>query len=413
MQLSNYAEAILKNIEYNGLERYDFNDLDKHVYEKYGSFKNNLYRKVLRGAGIYFPFLTRKLLGVQKSLNPAACYHLGMAYLNNEAHALGFHTPESAQEMAQRATDYFYQPNSGLWLNPSGWASTPAEDQIQKEGPRSMAMHYVARLNILLLELWERYEREDLMEIAVRSAHAVFHYHNITDLENGAAFISYYDNDIDNTINVNSEYLEWVAGLPAARRSPELEELGHKILKMLFLEQNEDGSYYYTGKAYMAQRHIAPYVDSHHTAYILKNLASIYGSDFPGEAEREALERSLRQGLVFYLDRLYRQDGSTLCDLDHPNRKASAVPYSEGITALFACLRSPAVQEAQKNRIRAFLPKMMKQLLRNISLKDGSVPDEYLYGRAVNINSIRWGNGPALQAIFEYMGAEKEGLLHP
>lgn len=413
MQLSNYAEAILKNIESGGLMRYDGNDLDKHIYEKYGSFKNNLYRKALRGAGIYFPFLTRKVLGIQKSFNPSTCYHLGMAYLNNEVYALGFHTPESVQDIAQRAVSYFYQKNSGLWLNPFGWVPIPAENLIQKEGPRSMAMHYVARLNILLLELWKRYERKDLMEIAAHSAHAVYHYHNIMDLENGAAFISYYDNSLDNIPNVNSEYLEWVAGLPAALRSPELEALGHKILKMLFLEQNEDGSFYYIGKDYMARHHITPYIDSHHTAYILKNLAAIYGSDFPSEEERKALERSLLQGLAFYLDRLYRPDGSTLCDLDHPKRKASAVSYSEGITALCACLRSPAVREAQKSRIRAFLPKVMERLLPNISLKDGSVPDEYLYGRAVNINSIRWGNGPALQAIFEYMGAEKEGLLNP
>lgn len=412
MRLSNYAEAILKNIESNGLERYDGNDLDKLVHQKYGSFKNNLYRKALRGGGIFFPLLTRRLLGVQKSLNPAAYYHLGMAYLNNEAYALSFHTPESAQEIAQKAVSYFYQADSGLWLNPSGWVSTPAESLIQKEGPRSMAMHYVARLNILLLELWKRYEREDLMEIAARSAHVVFHYHNVMDLGNGAAFISYYDNGLDNTPNVNSEYLEWLADIPAARRSPELEELGHKILKMLFLEQNEDGSFYYIGKAYMARHHIAPYVDSHHTAYILKNLAAVYGSDFPSEEERKALEQSLRQGLAFYLDRLYRPDGSILCDLDHPNRRASAVPYSEGITALCACLRSPAIQEAQKARVRAFLPKVVERFLPNISLKNGSVPDEYLYGRAVNINSIRWGNGPALQAIFEYMGAEKEGLLN-
>lgn len=412
MEPSNYAEAILKNIESGGLIRYDANDLDKYIYKKYGSFKNNLYRKALRGAGIYFPVLTRKLLGIQKSLNPATYYHLGMAYLNNEAYALGFHIPESAQKIAQKAVSYFYQADSGLWLNPSGWISEPAECLIQKEGPRSMAMHYVARLNILLLELWKRYERENLMEIAVRSAHAVFHYHNIMDLENGTAFISYYDNSLDNTLNVNSEYLEWVARLPAAHRSPDMEALGHKILKMLFLEQNEDGSFFYLGKAYMAQHHITPCVDSHHTAYILKNLAAIYGSNFPSEEERKVLERSLQQGLSFYLDRLYRSDGSTLCDLGHLNRRASAVPYSEGVIALCACLRSPAVQEAQKARIQVFLPKMMKQLLLNISLKDGSVPDEYLYGRVVNIDSIRWGNGPALQAIFEYMGAEREGLLN-
>lgn len=413
MKLTSYVNAILCNIESNGLCRYDFNDLDKYIYEKYGIFKNNFYRKALRLLGIYFPISIRGLLGVQKSLNPAACYHLGMAYLSNERHDLGCRTPESAQEITQRAISNFYQEDSGLWLNPSGWVPLSEKSVRQKEGPRSMAMHYAARLNILLLELWKQYGREDLMEIAVCSAHATFHYHNVMEMEDGTAFISYYDNGLDNTPNVNSEYLEWVSCLPAARRSSELEELGHKILKMLICEQNADGSFYYLGKAYMAQYHFPPSIDSHHTAYILKNLAVIYASNLPTDEERKKLAQCLERGLAFYLDRLYHPDGSALCDLDHPKRKASAVPYSEGIVALCACLRSHAISEEQKSRIRVFLPKVMEQLLSTISLRDGSVPDEYLYGRVVNIDSIRWGNGPALQAIFEYMGAEKEGLLNP
>ena len=135
MKLTSYVNAILCNIESNGLCRYDFNDLDKYIYEKYGIFKNNFYRKALRLLGIYFPISIRGLLGVQKSLNPAACYHLGMAYLSNERHDLGCRTPESAQEITQRAISNFYQEDSGLWLNPSGWVPLSEKSVRQKEGP--------------------------------------------------------------------------------------------------------------------------------------------------------------------------------------------------------------------------------------------------------------------------------------
>lgn len=412
VELSAYVNSILENIRANGLERYDLNDLDKYIYEKYGVFKNNLYRKAIRGSCIFFPIFTRKVYGIEKTINPATYYHLGMAYLNNEKYHLGFQTPASSQDVAEEAVRAYYQSDTGLWLNPScGWVPFLQDSTIPKEGPRTMLMHCLARLNIFILALWRQYGREDLLDISIRSALAAYRRYNIIEQGGEMASISYYDNSIDNTLNINAEFLEWIADIPSKCRPHQLDTLGHKILKMLISEQNPDGSFFYFGKAYMKEHHRKPSIDNHHTAYTLKNLLAVYESDFLTAGEQTALLQCILRGMEYYMDSLFDRDGSVIYYIGEiPGRKAETVPYSEGILAFCAFLKSPSIPLDLKKRISGLLPKVLKHLLDQIRLKDGSAPSEYLYGRTVNINSIRWGNGPALQAILEYMDTEKKCL---
>ena len=274
-----------------------------------------------------------------------------------------------------------------------------------------MPMHGLARLNILLLALWKQYQRKDFLKIAVDSVSAVIRQHNITEYEDGSASISYYYNSTDNTLNVNSEFLQWVVDIPADRRPPEVEELGHKVLKMLLREQNEDGSFNYYGNAYMKTVHASPTIDNHHSSYVLSNLIHVLDSDFLTAEEHDSLLRACERGMEFSLSQLFdEQTGSAVYQIDNTSRKADPVSYSEGIGAFCAYLRSPYLSPSLRERIRRILPKAMEQLLSLVNLKDGSAPSECVYGRWSNLDSIRWGNGPALQAIFDYYVVEQEGI---
>lgn len=411
MDRSASAAAIIKNIENGGLYRYDSSDLDRFYTEKFGTFKDGIIRKTLRAMDVMFPFAARRIVGCKKTLNPMVYYHLGLALLYREKYNIPVQTTMSAQSMADDVVQYLYDNSTHLWDFPDLFISAQANTLVAKHEKPTLHMHGLARLNILLLEVWRQYQREDLLQIAVDSAAAAIRQHNITEYDDGSAAISYYYNSQDNTPNVNSEFLQWIAELPADRRPPEAADLGHKILKRLLLEQNADGSFFYRGKDYMRQNNISPTIDNHHSSYVLNNLIHVLMSDFPMPEERPLLLQACINGMEFSLSRLFHeQTGLGVYQIDNVSRKAEPVTYSEAVFAFCSYLRCSDIPAAMHNRIRALLPKVMSQLLTLVNQKDGSVPSECVFGKWSNINSIRWGNGPVLQAIFDVYALEQEEI---
>ena len=409
-ELYTATALIWKNIDTNGLYRYDPSDIEDHYFHALHAGKKLLPRKFYRTFDVLFPLPTRKILRIAKTLNPSTYYHLGMARLELEQAGVPVDTSYCAKDFADMAIERFYDPETGVWRFEE---CVTRHTQVEKtDKAPSLQMHYLARLNIFLLKLWQHTQDPQYLEIASKSCIAATKQHFITRWEDGAVAISYYYNTKDNTLNVNSEYLQWLSEIPQEKRTPELEQLGHDILQMLLTEQNEDGSFYYFGKEYAAKTHKPATIDHHHTAYMLANLIFILKSGFITEKERPALLESCVRGMEFYLDKLFHTDsGIAITDMHLPNRIPATVPYSEGLIALCAYLTEESIPSELRRRIQQKIPKMIKYLLTLIDRKDGSMPSACIGRKWVKLDSIRWGNGVALQAFAAVLHQEKEGLL--
>lgn len=413
MDIPKYAEAIVQNVERDGLYRYDPNDIDAMIFRHKGKVYNNLPRKILRTMDILAPVVLRKCLLIPKTISPATYYHLGMAYLAREQYHIEISAKNSAAEMINGAISDYYKPDTGLWISSTGYNLMPPECLIEKEGPLTLPMHFLARLNILLLDAWKVMHEEQYLKIAAHSAESTMHYHNLIDRGDGCMAISYFYNSMDVINNVNAEFLEWVAKIPQEYRSQELTDLCHGILKLLLREQNEDGSFYYHEKEFMAFLKADPMIDNFHTAYTLKNLIGVCDTEFAKGQEREDLLNCCMKGMDYYLSNMFNETtGVARQTMSLAYHAADAVTYGEALTAFCAFLRSPSVPQHQKKRVAKLAPKAMEQMLALINQKNGSAPTQILFGKKICMNSIRWGNGPALQAIFEYLGSEKDGLLN-
>ena len=411
MNLYSYTYAILKNIESRGLSRYDPIDIDEQLKRKRNINENDNYRKIYRTFEIVQPVLLRKLFRIQKHILPTTYYHLGMALLKKEDVSIPVETHLSARDIADQLITTEYDRETSLWRY--RYKNYLKENELDQYPDRqiSMPMHCLARVNIFLLALWRAQGDEEVLEIAVNSIKAALQQHNIRWYADGSASISYYYNSDENVLNVNSEFLQWLADIPAEHRPAEAVSLGHSILQMLLQEQNEDGSFYYYSKENMAVRHIPKTIDNHHTSYMLSNLVHILESDFPTEEEKNSLVLACQKGMGFSLCHLFDETtGVAKYMVDAPHRKAEAVTYSEAIVAMCAFLRSPYIRDELKERLHRILPKVMGHLLSLISLRDGSVPCENVFGIWTRMDSIRWGNGPALQAIFDYYSTTGEGF---
>lgn len=411
MELRPYARAILHNIESRGLLRYDPSDIDIYLAEKRAKSRNDRLRKGYRLLDIIMPIGIRKALSVSKEMFITAPYHLGMALLPHQTNQANINTSLSPQYLAELAIREFYDPSTHLWRFSHPNFIDESEKCIETQKMISMPMHGLARINIFLLALWRAQGEKTFLDIAVNSMEAVIHQHNIREYGDGTASISYYYNSDENVLNVNSEFLQWLADIPTEYRPNEAVALGHKILKMLVQEQNEDGSFYYFSKENMEVRHIGKTIDNHHTSYVLCNLVHILNSDFPTQEERQWLLQACQRGMEFSLSHLFdTTTGAAKYMIGNPRRQADAVTYSEAIVAMCAFLHSPCISNELKDQLRSVLPKVMKHLLDMISLRDGSAPSQIVFGISTKLDSIRWGNGPALQAIFDYYDTTGKGF---
>lgn len=413
MNCEQMAKLIVRNIEEGGLLRYDPNDIDAYLYHKWGIVGNPPFRKPFRVADVYFPILLRKLLRVEKRANPTMFYHLGLACLIREKYHLPVPFRYTAAELAEQALKLYFHPDSGLWAHPYyARVTVNPESVVEKPGVFSMAMHYVARLDIFLLALWKQYGDPHILDAAVQSVETAARHHNVQNLGDGRKAISYYYITNDNTLNISAEFLEAIADIPAERRSPELTDLAHGLLKMLLHEQNEDGSFYYVGKAHMEKYHISKIIDCYHTAYILNNLIHVYESGIFEEDEQAVLQESCQQGMQYFLNAFFNfKNGKAIYAVNLPTHGVDAVCYAESIFAFCSYLRSPAISADMKEHIGTLLPKAVENMIRMVDPKDGSVADEHVLGRDINVDSIRSGNGPVLQALFDVMALRQEGLL--
>lgn len=400
--LLDIAKIINENIETRGMQRYDPSDIRNLKIISHNNVISRCMRKGLLFVENLQPILLRKILRIEKKIYPTAFTHLAEAYLCAEKYNITLPRKKSSIEVIEEAMkEYFRNDGDEYYWNYSKNYNFVDKHMINKKP--TMHMHGLARINILLLKIGEFYKIDDFIEIAYKSALYAMKNHQITNYDNGIMSISYYYNSTDCTININTEFAQWLSMIPTNLRSNEMNELVKGIIKLVIKEQNEDGSWYYFSKDHMKKWGNKPIIDCHHTGTILSNLINILNYyQFEDDLKKELVE-SINKGMIFYINNFFDLNSGSAKTIIGYKRPAGPVQYSEAIFALCDYIASEQLFDIKlKSKIKRLLPKIMSQVVSLVNRNDGSVPSEKII-KWIHIDSIRWGNGPVLQSIMKFL----------
>ncbi|WP_300383569.1 hypothetical protein, partial [Clostridium sp.] len=140
-----------------------------------------------------------------------------------------------------------------------------------------------------------------------------------------------------------------------------------------------------------------------HTGTVLYNLLNILKDESLGDDLKHDLENAINKGANYYINAFFNLKSGKAKTLIGYRRPAGPVQYAEAILAFCEYITTEKFDGTDlKLKIRLLLPKAVNQLISLINFKNGSVPSDKVICW-MNIDSIRWGNGPALQAIMSYL----------
>lgn len=398
---------ILRNIEFYGFERYDVSQIKSLPFFQRRKFINTISRKFISVLDIYFPISIRKLFKMQKIYLPTTFTHIGNSFLLIEKYNIDIYKFTTCKEIVELGLkEYLSIENQNFW-----WNYSPNEYffplQSENNKKSTMHMHGLARFNILLLELAREKDIEDYYKIAIGSLKTAIKHHKIIDYNEKTSSISYWYNTKDCTININTEFLHWIALIPNNMVVQEIEELAIKIANLVLNEQKNDGSWNYFSEKFAVDNKLENTPDSHHTGTILYNLLNVIKNDFFSEEIKSRLIDACNKGMDFYLDSFFNKEtGQGIINIGK-KRVAGPVQYSEAIGAFCEFLDSSYMEIKIKDKIANILPKVVFQNINLISNKDGSTPSQKIMGKWQYLNSIRWGNGAVLQSLVSFLIYEK------
>lgn len=403
------ADLINKNIDKYGLARYDLRDTRWIPFLLKKSFFNSIIRRAVLFIEEFTPVLLRKALGVKKKCWPTTYTFLGNALFLAEKNNINISSRYNPSMLMDLCLDeYVNTENQNKWWNEEPHIGIyNATIEVGDKTP-TLLMHALTRCNIMLLDLGKYYNNSKYMDIGIKSAQFVLKQYQIIDFEDGTKSISYFYNTYDCTININSEFAHWLSLIPFERHTTDTLDMLNSIIRLLLNEQNLDGSWYYFSKWHMKNYSEKPSCDCHHTGTVLYNLINILKCDYLDKEIKNSILHAVNRGMEYYINTFFDiNSGNAITELGY-RRSAGPVQYSEAIFAFCEYLKlNLGVEKSVWYQVKSLLPKVMEQNVRLINKKNGSAPSEKII-KWKNMNSIRWGNGPVLQAIMSYLSIYDE-----
>lgn len=404
VKLLKYCDLIINNIEKKGLKRYDRVQIRFMPIFQKGTKLSNIARKIIGVLDIYFPILTRKILKKEKIILPTTYTHIANAYFIAEKEGINLNKTQNAKEILDLAiNEYLEVDGKNYWWN---YEKNEYFFPIDDSKRPTMHMHGLARINILLLKLsiYFNYPKYEL--ISFNTLKTTINHHYISE-KNGIKYISYYYNSLDCTINVNSEFAQWISMIPEKLMNEELYFIFKGVLRLILDEQNSNGMWTYSSKDHNTFYGTKDKPDAHHTATILYNLLNIYESKFITKSEKERIIIACNQGFEFFINNFFDFKSGKCYVYTQKKQQAGPVQYSEATFAMIAFIKNNNVNCEIKKNVEVLLDKVILQMVALVNVTDGSVPSEYFLHKWCNMDSIRWGNGPVLQAFVEYLALIK------
>lgn len=397
------CEAIIGNIKKNGLYRYDPVDFRSMEFISRQGFANSLLRKGVLALELFAPQVIRKIFEIEKSLHSTTYYHLGMACLESEKTGININLSRTSSQICNDfISEYVLKEGENVyWQYPYSndfYYSPENEPTIF-----TMPMHGLARLNTLLLLTGIHNNNQAFIEIAVNSIETTLKQHTLTEYMDGAMSISYYCNSDDVTLNVCSEFACWLSLVPKNMQTQQMVDIINGIVKLMINEQQDDGSWLYFGSMHHEKWGGKRTVDCHHTATNLTTLLTILeNSDVLNPEVKDKLIAACDLGINFFINNFFDQNGRGIVVIGM-KRPACSVQYSEAVFSFCKYMQSTHCKNIElKRQVSDLLPKIIQRLCDLVN-KDGTVPSGIYFGKYYNLQSIRWGSGPVLQAIITYI----------
>jgi hypothetical protein len=388
-----------------GLKRYDYGDVHSHPLMQTIA-RMPMAPLIVRFAQIpewCAPILWRKALGIRRQLVPSVFYHLGMSYLAMTKLKAGTRK-DSTIAVADEAIATRATAEHLCWEHPyRHHAQTLKKSSRSVDWPQSCA-HHTSRIGQMLLAIGTELDRPDLQHAGISTARALLQYHFWQWYGDGTCTISYYPDTRDEVINTAADVVTLFLSIPKTYRTDELQSALDGLINMIVAEQQPDGSWYYCTSRYYDQTGAKRFIDGHHTAMVLKALATASTVGGFNQRLHKSIEQSLESGVGFYVHHLLRPEGKALYFPDS-TREAGVVGYTEGISALCACLQSPALAgTANFDRLYELVPKLMKNAVDTfLDRTTYDVACCRFLGRPYQIQSARWGSAPLMHAITDFL----------
>lgn len=405
---------IINNVQTYGLKRFDRMDV-KFNAPLLNIGKKNVLGKYFRYFVLLidecFPYFTRRILKSKKSYMPTTFSFLIESYLLIEQLRIDVGQNLTAVQLAEQCADiYLNIDEDGYWWD---LPIIPYFDVAigQEKKRKTMHIHGLARICMAYIKLYREYGNKTFLDIAVNSIYTTIKTHNIRTYKDGTSSISYYPYTDDCTLNICSEFCQWLAMVIRETERTDLRLLLKSMVQLLINEQGLDGSFGYCGKIDELSQGVNK-VDCHHTGTVLRNLVEIVQEKVLEKSQEDEVINAIERGTNFYIDKYFDNT-----DRSHKTGKRGSpvlgpTQYGEAVMALCATLKlSERISKQLRERIVRILPPVIDAMKSLVIDENGSCPSEKVVVWQ-NINSIRWGNGPVLEALLYYQEiCEGEGLV--
>lgn len=386
-------ELICENIKKYGLLRYDPRDISDIMSHIQDSRIRSLAGKTLLVLEAANPILLRRVLGCKPRLYPTTyTFLIESLYDANDNLPLG----KTATNLMDECLMSYYE-GEGRWKASPNVAYYP---DVNNTDVPSMPLYMLTRCNNALARLSIRNGNDTYLDISKESLNYMFLHHTVFKHDDGTENISYYYNSIDNTINVNTEVLDWISRIPNILKDKIMYEHFLSVLNGILKEQNDDGSWFYNSKEHMKKYGLDGITvggrDCHHTATIIYNLIHVYKNVDKALIDSKKLKCSIIKAMRYFTSEFFDQNGYGILLIGR-KIKASSVQYSEAVIAIIDYLLYVDYNEEYDKLLHNII-----RILVSIVKSDGSAPGGGVI-RPININNINWGNGPVLYALSHFM----------
>lgn len=395
------ANCIISNIEKKGLYRYDRMDFKWNPKISLKTAKFYKIRPIILAIEEFFPYTLRKVAHIKKRILPTTFTFIANAYYYAEKNKVNCIKSQTSEEIMEQAIKEYLTIEDGIpWWNYEKEIFGNVVEDLNSKRP-TMHMYGLARCNMLLIRLGISNKRKEWLEIAYKSAINTMHHHQLSKEEDQVS-ISYYYNTRDCVININCEFAMWLAMLKKYyHSSDEIDFVLNGIVKMIIREQNSDGGWSYNSREYITKYGKSDIIDCHHSGTILYNLINIASYNILEKDLQIELIKVIDKGMEFYTDKFFLKPDKVKSIIGL-RRPAGPTQYSEAIFAFCEYLKNETLfDNLIVAEVKRILPVALKKNMEFVK-KDGSAISEKVI-KWVNIDSIRWGNGPVLEAIMRYI----------
>lgn len=390
--------CINKNICLQGFSRYDPNDLKLLDSLNYSGAFWKFYRNFILVFEQFFPILLRKIFRVKKTPFITAYTHVGEALYTDKINELSLIKDIDIEDVCDELLTSHYIIEEKKWPSKPNNYFFPIVQVIEP----TMHLHGLARANILLLKISNVTAKKSYINISLKTLEKTLSNHFSEWKNKDVFYVSYMYNSIDCTLNVNSEVAEWISLIPEKFIKKSYIKKFNGIINLLLTEQNEDGSWDYYSKEFSLKRGLKSIPDSHHNATIIYNLIHVLDSPYLNENVKDLLYNIINKGVKYLIETFFFEIEKQGYVYPNKCRIAGPVQYSESVIALcdFTYIEHSKLNIDVLNDAKILIPKLILKIKEFIQY-DGSVAGERVF-KWVNVDSIRWGNGPCLQALIKY-----------